>query len=83
MLSVKSCITSVRQLGATPSIRSLDANKLGLDDPKQDNDDHELISEIRQLPSDDPLPIHLEEYERRKPLIQMEVSSCQLHLRAF
>lgn len=46
----------------------------GLGDPSQDKEDAELLSTIEKLPPDDPLPEHLATYDRRKSLVQMEVS---------
>lgn len=45
-----------------------------LGDPDEGKDeDQEVLSAIRQLPPDDPLPQHLSGYTRRKALVQMEV----------
>ncbi|OWZ74153.1 hypothetical protein AYX14_00374 [Cryptococcus neoformans] len=44
-----------------------------LGDPNEGKDeDQEVLSAIRQLPPEDPLPQHLSGYTRRKPLVQME-----------
>ncbi|KIY34336.1 cell cycle checkpoint protein [Cryptococcus gattii E566] len=45
--------------------------RLGDPDERKD-EDQEVLSAIRQLPPDDPLPGHLSGYTRRKALVQME-----------
>lgn len=52
----------------------MDWQRAGLGDPDEGKDeDQEVLSAIRQLPPDDPLPEHLSGYIRRKALVQMEV----------
>ncbi|WWC89761.1 uncharacterized protein L201_004687 [Kwoniella dendrophila CBS 6074] len=43
-----------------------------LGDPNMDDEDEELLDRIRKLPPDDPLPAHLQEFSRRKSLVQIE-----------
>ncbi|KAK6903145.1 hypothetical protein I203_108408 [Kwoniella mangroviensis CBS 8507] len=43
-----------------------------LDDPNMDDEDEELLERIRKFPPDAPLPDHLQEYTRRKSLVQIE-----------
>ncbi|TXT13660.1 hypothetical protein VHUM_01027 [Vanrija humicola] len=43
-----------------------------LGDPRTDQEDAEELDVIRKLPPDDPLPEHLEDYQRSKSLVQME-----------
>ncbi|WWC69257.1 uncharacterized protein I206_103195 [Kwoniella pini CBS 10737] len=43
-----------------------------LDDPNMEDEDQELLDRIRKLPSDEPLPSHLQQFTRRKSLVQVE-----------
>jgi hypothetical protein len=46
----------------------------GLGDPGEDKEDQEALAVVRSLPSQDRLPDHLSSYERRRSMIQIEVS---------
>ena len=48
--------------------------RLGLGDPGEEKEDQEILSVIKALPKEDPLPPHLAEFQRRKSLIQIDVS---------
>jgi hypothetical protein len=50
----------------------------GLGDAGIDDDDAELVAAIRALPTEAPLPPHLSEFDRKKSLTQIEVSSSNL-----
>ncbi|KAK8869618.1 hypothetical protein IAR55_000185 [Kwoniella newhampshirensis] len=43
-----------------------------LADPSMDDENEEVLDAIRRLKADEPLPSHLQEFARRKSLIQME-----------
>nr|XP_031861175.1 uncharacterized protein CI109_003536 [Kwoniella shandongensis]KAA5528247.1 hypothetical protein CI109_003536 [Kwoniella shandongensis] len=43
-----------------------------LDDPNIEDENKEVLEAVRRLRPDDPLPSHLQEFTRRKSLIQME-----------
>ncbi|WVW82874.1 hypothetical protein I302_104886 [Kwoniella bestiolae CBS 10118] len=43
-----------------------------LDDPNMDDEDEEVLERIRKLPPEKPLPDHLQEFSRRKSLVQIE-----------
>jgi cell cycle checkpoint protein len=54
--------------------RPVELIRPGLGDPGEDKEDQETVAVIRALPAEDVLPDHLSEYQRRRSLIQIEVS---------
>lgn len=48
----------------------------GLSDPDVGKEDEELVMAVRALPQEDPLPRHLDHYQRSRSLVQIDVSDA-------
>ena len=56
------------------ALRDIQLMEPGLGDPGEEKEDQEALAVIRALPKEDLLPPHLAEFQRRKSLLQMDVS---------
>ena len=50
-----------------------------MDDTGIEDENGELYAQIRALPLENPLPEHLQEFERSTSMVQMEVNQASAH----